>query len=31
MGWLEKDVSRNEKGYLAGVVRWMRNALLKEA
>jgi hypothetical protein len=30
MGWLEKGVSKNEKGYLAGVVRWWRNALLKE-
>lgn len=26
MGWLEKGVSKNEKGYLAGVVRWMRGA-----
>jgi hypothetical protein len=24
MGWLEKGISKNEKGYLAGVVRWMR-------
>lgn len=30
MGWLEKDVTKNEEGYLAGFVRWMRNALLKE-
>lgn len=30
MGWLEKDVTRNEKGYLAGFVRWMRSTLLKE-
>ena len=29
MGWLEKDVSKNEEGYIAGFVRWMRNALLK--
>jgi hypothetical protein len=26
MGWLEKGISKNEKGYLAGVVRWMRAA-----
>lgn len=24
MGWLEKGVGKNEKGYLAGLVRWMR-------
>jgi hypothetical protein len=30
MGWLEKGVSKNEKGYLAGVVRWMRSTFQKE-
>lgn len=30
MGWLEKGVSKNEKGYLAGVIGWMRNVFLKE-
>lgn len=30
MGWLEKGVSKNEKGYLAGVVRWMRTTFQKE-
>jgi hypothetical protein len=30
MGWLEKGVSKNEKGYLAGVVRWMRGAFQLE-
>jgi hypothetical protein len=26
MGWLDKGVSKNEKGYLAGMVSWMRGA-----
>ena len=30
MGWLEKNVSKNEEGYLAGVVRWMRSIFLKK-
>ncbi|MDK9708933.1 MAG: hypothetical protein OEL83_17965 [Desulforhopalus sp.] len=30
MGWLEKGVSKNEKGYLAGIVRWMRNTFQKD-
>ncbi len=30
MGWLEKGVSKNEKGYLAGVVRWMRTTFQRE-
>lgn len=30
MGWLTKDVSKNEEGYLAGFVRWMRSTWQKE-
>ncbi|MCB2215180.1 putative sensor domain DACNV-containing protein [Desulfofustis glycolicus] len=30
MGWLEKGVGKNEKGYLAGVLAWMRNAFRKD-
>jgi hypothetical protein len=30
MGWLEKGVDKNEKGYLAGVLSWMRNAFRKD-
>ncbi|MBE0586352.1 MAG: hypothetical protein IH612_21635, partial [Desulfofustis sp.] len=30
MGWLDRGVSKNEKGYLAGVLSWMRKAFRKD-